>query len=79
MATPRHASAKSLLLAVASTLLTLGVLEVGFRAWAYRQDGRRQEAALRRRNGWREATGCARSVSWPLPDSPMRCMTATPT
>jgi lysophospholipase L1-like esterase len=48
MATPRHASAKSLLLAVASTLLTLGVLEVGFRAWAYRQDGRRQEAALRR-------------------------------
>ncbi|HJS60049.1 MAG TPA: SGNH/GDSL hydrolase family protein [Vicinamibacteria bacterium] len=48
MATPRSTSAKSLLLALASTLLTLGVLEAGFRARAYRQDARRQEAALKR-------------------------------
>lgn len=40
--------AKSLLLAAAATLLTLALLEIGFRAWAYRQDGRRQEAALKR-------------------------------
>lgn len=47
MATPRSTSAKSLLLALASTLLTVGVLEAGFRVRAYRQDARRQEAALK--------------------------------
>lgn len=47
MATTRSTSAKSLFLALASTLLTLGVLEAGFRARAYRQDARRQEAALK--------------------------------